>query len=296
MRADAVQLRKVAVIGVGRMGNPMARRIRDAGFELSVCDRDAAIREEFAALGVHTTAVPADCAECDAVIVLVATRDQVRAVALGEQGLVKGCTAGTPRYLVVMSTVAPNDVRELAQAVAGTPIQVVDAPVSGGVVSAHAGTLTILAGGAVAAIDTLRPLFDAVSRTVFHCGPLGAGQAAKIANNVIAISNMMVSAEAYRIALANGLALTGLTAALDAASGRNFLSKEPRLAPDVYAAASASIEDYNALQTTNRKDIDIALSLGGEDIPLPATSALRKLLDAAGEETLANWRVIAAQR
>ena len=275
------------------MGNPMARRILDAGFELTVCDRDAGSLEEFAALGVRTTRTPAHCAESDVVIMLVATPDQMRDVALGEQGLIAGISTGAPRYLVIMSTVAPNDVRELAKALGGTSIEIVDAPVSGGVVSAHKGTLTILAGGEIAAIAALRPLFDAVGRNVFHCGALGAGQATKIVNNMIAISNMMISAEAYRIALANGLTLAGLMPALDAGSARNFLSREVGIAPEVYAAASTSYEAYQAIQGTNRKDIDIALSLGASDIPMPATMALRKFLDEAGDVTLANWRVIA---
>src|SRR5262249_51917308 len=150
----------------------------------------------------RTTGTPAQCAECDAVIVLVATPDQMRTVALGERGLKNGIFTNNQRYLVVMSTVAPDDIRELAKGFAGVPVRIVDAPVSGGIVAAQKGTLTILAGGADSSIAALRPLFRAVGTSVFHCGALGAGQATKIVNNMIAITNHMISAEAYRIALA----------------------------------------------------------------------------------------------
>jgi len=288
-------IRKVAVIGIGKMGDPMARRILDAGFELTVCDSNDARLTEFADLGARTTITPSDCRDADAVIVLVATADQMRTVTIGDKGLRKGIGAGKPRYLVVMSTVAPKDVRDLEKAVDGTSTHVVDAPVSGGILSAQKGTLTILAGGAEADVAALRPLFEAVGRSIFHCGALGAGQATKIVNNIIAISNMMVSAEAYAIGLANGLALDRLMPALDAGSGRNFLSREPGVASEIYAAGSRMAEDYQALQKINRKDIDLALSIGAPDMHLPATTALRQLLDTAGDETLAHWRLIGSK-
>jgi len=216
----------VAMIGVGSMGDPMARRIRAAGFGLTVCDANPANVKPFAEAGANVAAKPSGCAACDAVIVLVATPEQLRAVALGEDGLRSG-TGGGPSHLVVMSTVSPGDMRDLAASFAGGPTRVVDAPVSGGVLSAQEGTLTVMAGGADTDVAALRPLFEAMGRTVFHCGPLGAGQATKIVNNVIAISNLMISAEAYRIALQNGLTLDCLVPVLDASSARNFLSRSP---------------------------------------------------------------------
>jgi 3-hydroxyisobutyrate dehydrogenase-like beta-hydroxyacid dehydrogenase len=288
----ASPIRKIAVIGIGSMGNPMSRRIRGAGFNLTVCDKNKAVLEDFAAMGARTTVTPADCADSDVVIVLVATREQLRAVCLGEDGLKRATSAGQPRHIVVMSTVAPQDMRELETAFARTPTHIVDAPISGGVVRAQKGTLTILAGGAEADVAALRPVFEALGDKVFHCGALGSGQVTKIVNNIIAISNLMFSAEAYRLAVANGLTLERIMPALESGSARNFMSANPRDAPETYAAASRTDESYRALQTINGKDIDLALSLNDDHLQLPAVTALRELLRKTGQETLANWRVI----
>ena len=283
----------VAVIGVGTMGEPMARRIAGAGFGLTVCDANPANLAPLTGSGACLAADPAACAGCDVVVVLVATPGQLRTVVSGANGL-RSAPAGGPRYLVVMSTVSPEDVRGLQASLSGTPTRVVDAPVSGGVTQARAGTLTIMAGGAEPDVAVLRPVFEAMGRSIFHCGPLGTGQATKIVNNVVAITNLMVSAEAYRIALGHGLTLDRLMPVLDASSGRNFLSKGPGIATEAYGAWSRSVEGFEALQSINRKDIDLALASAGPGAALPALSALRKLLDEPAEAVLPNWQAVAA--
>ena len=293
-------VRKVAVIGVGSMGQPMAKRLHEAGFELTVCDKNEASLKEFAALGVRTTSLPSDCADCDAVIVLVATPGQVRTVTVGESGVQGGGGTGgprsKPRYLVVMSTVAPKDMLELASALGQTSMRLMDAPVSGGVVGARQGTLTVLAGGAAADIAALDPVFRAIGKNIFHCGPVATGQTTKVVNNLIAISNLMISAEAYRIADSNGLKLDQIMPALDAGSARNFLSRDAGYARDTYAAWSGSADEYRAVQSINRKDFDLALSICPTGVSFPTIAALRQLLDKVGDETLDHWRAVAGQR
>ena len=288
-------IKKVAVIGIGSMGKPIARHILDAGFDVTVCDTNATNLREFAALGAITTTQPSDCAKCDATIVLVATADQVRAVVLGEDGLLKHVDAERQHHLAVMSTVSPQDMRMLGEALAGTPLRIVDAPVSGGVVGARKATLTVLTGGAEPDVAALRPLFDAVGKKVLYCGLLGAGQTIKIINNIIAISNLMISAEAFRIACAGGLTFDKFVPALEAGSGRNFMTRDPGDAPETYAAWSGSLDQYRAIQKISGKDIDLALSLCPPDVSLPAITALRELIDGAGEETFTNWQVIAGK-
>lgn len=288
----------IALVGVGSMGRPMAHHIREAGFGLTVCDNRPGALAEFADIGARTTQSPADCANCDAILILVATAAQLHAVVTGAGGVLAGvkrrASVGRPLLLVVGSTVAPDDIHVLARACSGLGVHLVDAPVSGGVVGARQGSLTFLAGGNADDIDALRPLFDSMGTTTLHCGPLGAGMTTKAVNNMIAISNLMISAEAYRIALANGLQLDELIPALDAGSARNFLSRETAdYARDVYAAWSGTREEYLGVQSINRKDIDLAIALGGGDLQLPALSALRRLLADIGEETLENWRAVA---
>lgn len=288
-------IKKVAVIGIGSMGDPMARHLIDAGFELTVCDKNPANLTEFAALGAVTTSQASDCAKCDATIVLVATPEQVHDVVLGENGLKNHVTAGKPHYLAVMSTVSPQDIRMLSENLTGTSIRLVDAPVSGGVVGARKGTLTVLTGGAASDIAVLQPLFEAVGKTVVHCGFAGAGQTTKIINNIIAVSNLLVSAEAYLIACANGLSFDKFMPALEAGSARNFMSRDPQDAPEVYAAWSGSMDQFRAVQKINSKDMDLALSLCPPGLATPAINALRDLIGKAGTETLLNWQAVAGK-
>ncbi|HKU99328.1 MAG TPA: NAD(P)-dependent oxidoreductase [Vineibacter sp.] len=285
-------IRTVAVIGVGAMGNPMARRIHDAGFALTVCDTSEKALAPFATLGVRTTRQAAECAGCDAVIILVATPDQARQVALGADGLRAGLS-GKPPMLVVMGTVAPATMHELQSELEPLGIRVVDAPVSGGLVKARDGTLAIMMGGRSEDIDALQPLMASMGKSVFRCGALGAGQATKIVNNAMGIASIMIAAEAYRIGLDNGLRLEDAVPVFEASSGRNFFSRNPRDASDAYAAWAPTRADFNSLQAIMRKDIDLALAIGSDAASLPVMRALRTMLDGVGEETFETWRTVA---
>ena len=290
------RVRRIAVIGVGSMGSEMARHARAGGFDLVVCDTNDAVLDAFAAEGASVTRSPAGCAGCDAVLILVATPAQLRTVALGEQGLARIAAADMPRYIVVGSTVAPGDMRELADAFADLPTRLVDAPISGGVMGARRATLTFLVGGSDDDVEQLRPLFLSMGKAIFHCGPLGAGQTTKTINNIIAISNLMVSAEAYAIATANGLHLDQLIPALEAGSARNFLSRSPSEPPEVYGTWSGDERVFDSVRSINQKDIDLALELRPDGLRTPAVDALRRLLGEVNEDTLDNWRRIAALR
>jgi 3-hydroxyisobutyrate dehydrogenase-like beta-hydroxyacid dehydrogenase len=288
---SAPVVRTVALIGAGAMGAPIAHHIRRAGLGLTVCDNRPEALAGFAAAGVRTTRSPADCAACDAIFVLVATAAQLEAVATGPNGILSGVTDDRPRYLVVGSTVAPDDVEALAQSFAGTCVRVVDAPVSGGVVGARRGTLTVLAGGTGQDVEALRPLFASMGK-VLHCGPVGAGLKTKAVNNIIAITNLLISAEAFRIAAANGLRFDDLIPALEAGSARNFLTVDADYAREVYAAWSGSEAEYEAVNEIGRKDLKLALKLG-EGLDLPTLNAILKVKSEIGDETLANWRAVA---
>lgn len=286
-------IRSVAVIGVGAMGAPMATNIHKAGFELTVCDRNPDALAPFATLGARCVRQARDCAGCDAVIVLVATPQQARAVVLGDDGLRAGLDGRTP-MLVVMGTIAPETMRELAHELEPTGMRVVDAPVSGGPVKAQAGTLAIMMGGAAEDVDRLRPLMQAMGPNLFHCGPLGAGQATKIVNNLVGITTLMVAAEAYRIAGDNGIRLPDAIPVFEAGSGRNFFTAHPKDAPEAYTAWTQTRADFDSIQSILRKDIDLALAIGEGSGPLPFTKALRAMLDSVGDDTFETWSAVAA--
>lgn len=286
-------IRSVAVIGVGAMGAPMAMNIHEAGFDLTVCDRSATARAPFAALGVRCVERAADCAGCDAVIVLVATPEQARAVVLGEGGLREGLRGAKP-LLVVMGTIAPETMRELQRELEPMGVRVVDAPVSGGAVKAREGTLAIIMGGRAADCEVLTPLMKAMGSAVFHCGPLGAGQATKIVNNLVGITTLMIAAEAYRIARDNGISLADAIPVFEAGTGRNFFTVDAQDAPEAYGTWTNTRAGFESLHAIMRKDIDLALAIGDASGPLPMTKALRAVLDGVGDDTFATWRAIAA--
>ncbi|MEP9355574.1 NAD(P)-dependent oxidoreductase [Xanthobacter sp. KR7-65] len=286
-------IRSIAVIGVGAMGAPMAMNIHKAGFELTVCDRSKDSLTPFSERGVRCVEEARDCASSDVVIVLVATPQQARAVVLGEQGLRSGLEGHKP-MVVMMGTIAPETMRELAHELDPLGLRIVDAPVSGGPVKAKAGTLAIMMGGAAEDVERLRPLMLAMGPNIFHCGPLGTGQATKIVNNLVGITTLMVAAEAYRIAGDNGIRLPDAIPVFEAGSGRNFFTAHPKDAPEAYTAWTSTRADFDSIQSILRKDIDLALAIGAGSGELPFTKALRALLESIGDETFETWRAVAA--
>jgi len=285
-------IKTVAVIGVGAMGAPMAMNIHKAGFELTVCDLSHAARAPFAALGVRVTERASDCADCDVVIVLVATPAQAQAVALGESGLCSGVREHKP-LLVVMGTVAPDSMHDLQRDLEPYGVRVLDAPVSGGIVKARDATLAIMMGGPKEASEALRPLMQSMGEKIFYCGPLGSGQATKVVNNLVGITTLMIAAEAYRIGLDNGLFLPDAMPIFEESSGRNFFTARAGDAQHAYDAWAKTRGDFDSLQSILRKDIDLALSIGAGSGPLPMTQALRAVLEGVGDETFDNWRAVA---
>jgi 3-hydroxyisobutyrate dehydrogenase-like beta-hydroxyacid dehydrogenase len=196
----AAELERVAFAGLGIMGYPMARNLREAGFELTVYTRTREKAERFAAEhGARAADTPADAAEgADAFITMVPDAPEV------EEVLDDALAALPEGALVVdMSTTSPTASRAIADKVA--PRDYVEAPVSGSKPKAEDGTLTIFAGGEPAAFERAKPLFDAMGELIVHVGPLGHGQMAKLLTNTMGAVHAAVLAEAVRTAKAAGL-------------------------------------------------------------------------------------------
>jgi 3-hydroxyisobutyrate dehydrogenase-like beta-hydroxyacid dehydrogenase len=194
------ELEKVAFVGLGIMGGPMARNLREAGFELSVYTRTREKAERFAAdHGARAAATPAEAAEgADAIVTMVPDAPQVEEVLDGALE-----TLPETALVVDMSTTSPTASRAIAARVA--PRDYVEAPVSGSKPKAEDGTLTIFAGGEPAAFERAKPLFDAMGELIVHVGPLGHGQMAKLLTNTMGAVHAAVLAEAIRTAKAAGL-------------------------------------------------------------------------------------------
>ena len=173
---------RIAVLGIGMMGFPMARRLCEAGCTVSVWNRSHAKAERLQPFGATVADSPADAvAQADVVITLLEHGGVVEDV-LFQQGTTAGLRPGT--LVVDMSSIQPHQARDHASRLAAQGVQHLDAPVSGGTVGAEQGTLAIMAGGEAADFERVLPVFELLGKAV-HVGPHGAGQLAKLANQMI---------------------------------------------------------------------------------------------------------------
>lgn len=223
MVPDAAPLPRIAVIGTGIMGGHMARRLAGAGFPVTAWNRDAAKAEALASAGVaRSETVRGALQTVDVVIVMLSTGEVVDAVLFepGPDGTpaINALRAGAT--LVVMSSIPVESCTRHADILRTRNVGYVDAPVSGGEVGARDGTLAILAGGDAALIERLEPVFRPLGR-VTRIGPVGAGQATKLANQIIVGGTMAAVAEALHFASRNGADPGRVRAALSGGFGES---------------------------------------------------------------------------
>ena len=185
---------KVGYIGLGLMGKSIARNILKAGFPVVVHNRSRAAVEELVAEGAVAANSPREvAAQVDVVFTNLPDTPDVEKVALGENGIVEGAHDGL--VFIDNSTIQPAAARKIAQALAAKNVFALDAPVSGGDIGARNGTLTIMVGGAVPALQTVMPVLMAMGKTVTHVGDAGAGQVAKAANQIMVAAPMVAMGE-----------------------------------------------------------------------------------------------------
>lgn len=268
-------LPRVGLIGLGRMGQPMARNLLRAGYPLVVQSRSRGPIDALVAEGALAAERPAHVARrADIVLTALPTEAACRDVFLGADGLVAHATPGT--LLIDISTVSPDVSREVYAAAAARGVSFLDAPVSGGPEGAAAGTLTIMAGGDAAAFQRALPLLQVLGSNVRHVGPSGAGSVVKLVNQVMTALNGVAVAEA--LAFGNRFAVD--PAVLGEVIGSSFGDSRMfrRLLPMIAArdfSGGAAIELYV-------KDIGIVAELGhAAGLHLPLTdAALAALLEA----------------
>ncbi|MEX2253373.1 MAG: NAD(P)-dependent oxidoreductase [Thermoleophilaceae bacterium] len=188
--------KRVAFLGLGIMGSRMAANLRRAGLEVVVWNRTRKHAEAFAvAHGATVADTPAEAAcTADATITMVVDGPQVELVLFGDGGAAAGMKEG--HLCVDMSTIRPSTARAIGDRLAAQDAAFVDAPVTGSKPKAEDGTLTIIAGGAVADIERAGPLFDAMGEIVVHAGPVGHGQATKVLSNTVTAINAGALAQA----------------------------------------------------------------------------------------------------
>jgi 3-hydroxyisobutyrate dehydrogenase-like beta-hydroxyacid dehydrogenase len=230
------QAPRVAFLGLGIMGAPMAANLARAGIEVVAWNRTAARAEELAGEhdGVTVARTPAQAAaEAGVTISMVPDVPEVEQVLLGPDGAAEGLGDGD--LAIDMSTIAPSASRSIAQRLGGKGIDFLDAPVTGSRPKAEDGTLTIMAGGPEAAFDRSRPLFDAMGELVVHAGPHGHGSMIKLINNTLAAVNAAALAEGLVLAQAAGVDAERLLEVVASGSGESTMRRlkgEPMVSGD----------------------------------------------------------------
>lgn len=211
----------VGIVGLGRMGAPMAARLAAAGWTVRAFDVVEAARARFEhAAGIAAVGDPAaTTAGADAVITMLPDSRIVRAAVI-DGGLLDAMSPGT--VLIDMSSSEPTATRELAQLTAEHGVELIDAPVSGGVVGAEAGSLTIMVGGSDTAVARVRPVLGDLGTAISHVGTVGAGHALKALNNLLSATSMLITAEAVRTGRTFGLDPAVMVDAINTSSGRSW--------------------------------------------------------------------------
>jgi 3-hydroxyisobutyrate dehydrogenase len=194
----------IGIIGLGNMGAPMAANLVKAQHHVTGFDIVRAATATLAGNGGHAAAGIAEAAAAgDIVITMLPAGPQVRAVYLGPDGIIAHARPGA--LLIDCSTIDVETARMVAAAAQAKGLQMLDAPVSGGVIGAEAATLTFMVGGGEAAFARGEPVLKAMGRTIVHAGPAGSGQTAKICNNMILAASMIAVCEGFALAEKLGL-------------------------------------------------------------------------------------------
>ena len=229
----------IAFIGLGHMGLPMARNLLKAGFALRVFDLLQNAIDSLAAEGATPAASAAEAvAGAGVVVSMLPASRHVEGLYLGESGLMAQIAPGS--LVLECSTIAPESARKVHAAASARGIAMLDAPVSGGTAGAAAGTLTFMVGGDAAVLERARPVLSAMGKNLFHAGPDGAGQVAKVCNNQLLAVQMIGTAEALALGVANGLDAATLAEIMRQSSGGNWALEKYNPWPGVMENAPAS--------------------------------------------------------
>lgn len=217
-------------VGVGSMGGALASRMQISR-KLVVFDRMDANIERLVQEGAERAVdLPSLAAQCDLIFLCLPTSKEVREVIFGEGGLRATLKPGT--VIVDQSTGDPNETRRMAADLAAQGVEMIDAPVSGGIAGAKAGTIAIMVGGTEAQYANILPVLQEISPNIFHAGEIGNGHVIKLVNNLMSTAQRILSFEAMALAAKNGVPPRKAVDILLAGGGRNaFLEKmmSPRI-------------------------------------------------------------------
>lgn len=256
----------IGFIGLGIMGRGMAANLLRAGFNLSVWNRTPSRMTPLVEAGARAAGGPAEVARLsDIIITCVSDTADVEEVVLGPGGVIEGARRGS--LLIDCSTISPTATKVMAGLLAERGIHMLDAPVSGGSEGAAKGTLSIMIGGEAAQLERARPALEAMGKTITHVGENGAGQMAKLVNQVLVVVTMQAVAEALLLAQAGGLDLQQTLKAVGGGAAGSWMLNNR--GPQVIA------RDWRPGFTIDLQQKDLRLVLEAADqlgIPLPSTA------------------------
>lgn len=263
----------IGFIGLGTMGEPMARRLAEAGYQLTVYDLSQPAVDRLRLLGAQQANSPADVAtQSEIVFASLPTPDVVQRVVLGEDGIASGTKV---RVFVDLSTTGPRVAKQVGAALALKKIVAVDCPVSGGAAGAHKGTLALMVSCPPATYDELLPILNNLGKVILCGQEPGLGQTMKLVNNLVSVTALAVSSEALVMGVKAGLDPQTMLDVFNSGSGRNSATSDklPR-------AVLPRTFDFGFSTALSLKDtrlcLDEAEAMG---IPMPVGSAVRQVLN-----------------
>lgn len=251
---------RIGFIGVGKMGGPMARNLVKSGHSVTAFDIAAPLLDAAVEAGAQRAGSVADCIrDAELVVTMLPAGSHVRDVYLGDEGVLS--VAGQGILLIDCSTIDVETARAVASAASEEGFEMLDAPVSGGVGGAEAGTLTFMVGGVEAAFERARPVLANMGRNIVYCGGAGNGQCAKMCNNMILAISMIGVSEAFGLAEKLGLDHQKLFDVASTASGQCWALNSYCPVPGPVPASPAN-RDYQAGFTAEMMLKDLRLAQG----------------------------------
>ena len=266
---------RLAFIGLGVMGQPMAGHLLEAGHALTVFTRTRSKAKSLTNRGAKWAGSAGDAAkDADVVFLCVPDTPDVEAAVLGDKGVADGIARGS--IIVDHSTISPSATRRIAKELANRGVKFLDAPISGGDVGARNATLAIMVGGDRAAFEKVLPLLRHLGKAITHCGPSGAGQVTKLVNQILVSVTNMAVCEALVFAKRNGLDLEKTISAVEggAAASWQLSNLGPRMIKhDLKPGFTIDLM---------QKDLKLVLQTAEEsNASLPAASLVHQLFTAA---------------
>jgi 3-hydroxyisobutyrate dehydrogenase len=263
---------KVAFLGLGNMGLPMALNLIQAGHQVQGFDL---VRDQLNAFrdggGVPMESAAEAATGVDVIISMLPASQHVQALYLGQSGLL--ATANPKTLLIDCSTISPKVSQAVAASAKAKGFAMIDAPVSGGTAGAQAGTLTFMVGGDAVDLERARPLLEKMGNNIFHAGASGSGQTVKVCNNMVLGIQMLGTCEALRLGIANGMNPKVLSDIMSKSSGRNWVLELYNPCPGVMENVPSSkgyaggfgvdlmLKDLG-LATENASDLEASIPLG----------------------------------